>query len=196
MSQNYDHCYKLKQPVIVKRIAASVRRRIRHYIILQKAKDISIETIGGAQQINNILFLCYGNIYRSPFAEYYTRTVLNSNASPAITSAGFHDKTGRRTPEPFQMLAAEKSINLSGHRSRLVNKDMLANADLIVIMDRWNWENLYTAYDSYLNKVVWLGAFGNAGIEIVDPYGKSGSEAKKIMERICSACDGLVARFQ
>ena len=53
--------------------------------------------------VENLLFLCFGNICRSPFAEIYWNKVVVSIGckTPEVTSAGFVEETGRNTPNRF-----------------------------------------------------------------------------------------------
>jgi len=157
--------------------------------ILNKARKRSRQVVQRAR-IGHVLVLCYGNIYRSPFASALLRSILPGTAS--VSSAGFHPNLGRSTPSPFVRLGGQYGVDLANHKSEIVSPDQIAGADIIVIMDRWNWSSLKSTAPGCLGKVVWLGAFGTeADVEIEDPYGKDVSKTRRIARRLSDSTRGL-----
>lgn len=86
-----------------------------------------------------VLFICYGNICRSPFAaalfrrELAKRDRANEARGRAIRSAGF---TGSDRPSPSEAIAAAArfKIDLSPHRSAVITADAYRSAALVVTM--------------------------------------------------------------
>ena len=131
-----------------------------------------------------VLVLCYGNICRSPYAEVTTAS-RSKLADIELRSSGFFPVPGRKTPEIFQGLARQRGIDLSAHRSRLIDKKDLLWADVIVLMDQKNFEALREFDRKSLSKVVWLGAFDASGpLEIADPYDQPISVVETILDRM------------
>ena len=141
--------------------------------------------------MRRVLVICYGNIYRSPFAAEY----LKRHAPDAeIRSAGFHGKAGRPSPPAHVEAARARGIELAGHRSRIVGRDDLDWADTIVLMDRRNFTHLDEASADHA-KLVWLGALTDGPVEIDDPYGRSESEASRLLDRLEHGTAELAARI-
>lgn len=81
-------------------------------------------------------------------------------------------------------------VDLTMHKSKIISADVLKEADIILIMDRYNWDSLLAIDDSIRTKTVWLGAFSSSfNPEIADPYGKNENEAGKILEKLALSCD-------
>ena len=80
-----------------------------------------------------VLFVCTGNICRSPMAE-----VLFAHMAPEaeVSSAGTMDWSGQPAHEHAIAAMAERGLDLSAHRSRRLSDRMVDEADLIVAMTR------------------------------------------------------------
>lgn len=120
------------------------------------------------KRIASILFLCYGNICRSPLAEAIAARVFSQNM---VSSAGFHHGAGRCSPDYVVEEAWKIGIDLSEHRSKTVTREMADKADLIVIMDLRNYNLLRAAFPDAVQKTVFLGMLlPQPMLEIRDPY--------------------------
>jgi protein-tyrosine-phosphatase len=82
------------------------------------------------------MFICHGNIWRSPYAERRFAAAVASlgERAPRTGSAGF---IGPDRPPPDEAIAAaaEKGIDMREHRSRVAAAPELALSDLIVVME-------------------------------------------------------------
>jgi protein-tyrosine-phosphatase len=117
-----------------------------------------------------VLFLCRGNICRSPFAEGALR--LAGRASLECASAGSYPVAGRRSPEAVIEAARRLGVDLSAHRSRVLEPALADSADVILIFDREQQSTLEACCPEALDKVHYLGALDPTGpLEIGDPYG-------------------------
>ena len=145
-----------------------------------------------------VMFVCYGNICRSPFAEHLwnARTGERSLNGNGAISAGFHPRNGRTTPNWAQDLAAEQGVDLAKHRSRVLTKTMVESADAIFLMDRKNYRNLIGQFPWAKDKIYFLGLFAdNVWGEIDDPYGMSKDDARVCYQRLILSLDGLIRRI-
>jgi len=89
-------------------------------------------------------------------------------------------------------LAKEYDVDLTTHRSTVVSNEMLEWADIIIIMDRKNWEQLKVFDDYYREKIYWIAAGEASGsVEIQDPYGKGKEEVREIANSLASASEKL-----
>lgn len=149
-----------------------------------------------ARPLNHILFLCYGNIIRSPFAEcYWNSRIPNSSLNrPTVTSAGFHPRSGRNTPAWIVDLAAEFKVDLTSHHSRVLTKEDVEAADVILVMDRKNYQDLMAQYPMAKDKLYFLGLFSDDWqVEIADPYNGSIDDARESLQRLAKSLDGLMS---
>lgn len=92
--------------------------------------------------MTRILFVCMGNICRSPTAEAVVRHVIKNKGLESIIevdSAGTHDYHLGEAPDPrAQRVALKRGIDLSGLRARRVEPADFERFDLLLAMDREN----------------------------------------------------------
>ncbi|MGZ7076643.1 MAG: arsenate reductase/protein-tyrosine-phosphatase family protein [Candidatus Angelobacter sp.] len=158
------------------------RRLLRHHNALLHR----LTADGGP---GKIVFLCYGNICRSPLAAGLAEQRLSG---VSIESAGFHDQAGRSCPEKILRIGNSFGIDLSGHRSARVMEDHLANADLVVVMDLENLNRLRREFPEIAERTTLLGLFGAPGsLAIADPYLTGESATNRICEQVRAGIDGL-----
>lgn len=159
------------------------RRRLlrRHKALLQR-----LAAAGGP---GKIVFLCYGNICRSPLA---ARLAEQRLSGVAIESAGFHEQGGRSCPEKILRIGNSFGINLSGHRSARVMENHLANADLAIVMDLENLHRLRREFPEIADRTTLLGLFGTPGtLAIADPYLAEEAATNRICEQVRAGVEGL-----
>jgi protein-tyrosine-phosphatase len=80
-----------------------------------------------------VLFVCSGNTCRSPLAEALFRRLLDEAGRQDITvaSAGTGAYDGAPVSEGAYLVGLEQGLDLTGHRARLLDRDIVAGADLI-----------------------------------------------------------------
>jgi protein-tyrosine-phosphatase/predicted ATP-grasp superfamily ATP-dependent carboligase len=145
-----------------------------------------------APDLRAVLFLCYGNICRSAFAcAYWNQSGVS--LLPA-ESAGFYTQRDRRTPGRIAKLASKLGVELTGHRSRVVDAGAVERATAIFVMDGQNLEDLLTAYPVARGKSWLLGSFG--GVRVIrDPYVLSQIEASEALRQVKESVDVLLSRL-
>jgi protein-tyrosine-phosphatase/predicted ATP-grasp superfamily ATP-dependent carboligase len=105
----------------------------------------------------SLLFLCYGNICRSPFAEAVARQMLP--AGWQMASAGFFEAPGRPSPENLYRAALRLGIDLAAARSQRVTPELVASADLILVMDLENYRRVAADFPQAISRTTLLGLF-------------------------------------
>ncbi|QEY58298.1 low molecular weight phosphotyrosine protein phosphatase [Pseudomonas sp. C27(2019)] len=131
-----------------------------------------------------VLFVCLGNICRSPTAEgIFRQYVEKAGLSDKITmdSAGTSDWHIGKTPDPrTQAAAAVRGYDLSTLRGRQAVPADFAKFDLILAMDNSNLSNLQAIQpaNSKAELALYLPRFGISPDEVPDPYygGEDGFE--------------------
>lgn len=176
---------------MIVRIARSLQRRWRHRRYRRQAVEESRRNLAAASG-RNVLVMCYGNIYRSPYIGEKLRSRL-LESEWKVRSAGFHDRVGRPCSSNHIAMAAEFGVDLTQHRSARIDQSLADWADLIVIMDGFNRDAL-RAYAATDNKVIWAGAFNEGEqADIDDPYGRSPARIRQIVEQLDRSAETLAA---
>ena len=139
---------------------------------VQEWWEQKIKTVMGM----SVLFLCTGNLCRSPIAEGILRQRLAERGidSIAVSSAGTFAFTGRPAADLALKVAAERGVDISGHRSRHLTSQMLVTADIVIGMERDHTVEANVVVRDTSNKYVLLSDFGPPhlhGTDIEDPYG-------------------------
>ena len=128
---------------------------------------------GGVSIMTDILLVCTGNTCRSPMAEAVLRSMLAPRYPEAtIGSAGTGAWDGAPVSEGAYLVSLEHGLDLSNHVARLLTREMVEDASLILTMARHHRsrvEELSGEAKGYL-----LGEFAGltgADVEVSDPFG-------------------------
>jgi protein-tyrosine phosphatase len=146
-----------------------------------------------------VLFVCMGNICRSPTAEGVFRHLVAQQglAERIITdSAGTHDYHIGAPPDPrAQAAAARRGYDLSGLRARQVTVGDFAAFDHVLAMDEYNRELLHALCPpQYRARVRLLLEFadGTPLREIPDPYYGGAQGFEEVLDLVENAARGLL----
>jgi protein-tyrosine-phosphatase len=85
-----------------------------------------------------VVLVCTGNICRSPLAEALLRAALKERGVEGVdvSSAGTGAWDGAPASEGAYLVGLERGLDLSGHRARLLTREVVEQADLILTMAR------------------------------------------------------------
>lgn len=94
--------------------------------------------------MRRILFVCTGNTCRSPLAAAIATRIAGERAPNRfeIGSAGTDASEGAPASDGSLLVGLEHELDLSGHRARLLTRDMVAHADLILAMGPHHLERI------------------------------------------------------
>lgn len=135
-----------------------------------------------------ILFVCKGNVCRSPFAAAYARAVLNHGVQ--VRSAGYRPKAVRSCPPLGVEAARALGVDLSAHRSTGLTEGMVAEADAIIVFDYDSLRRVGAAFPAAREKVYPIGLLVTDGpVEVRDPYGGGLEEFARAYGAIRHAID-------
>lgn len=97
-----------------------------------------------SDRIKHILFVCTGNICRSPFAEGLLKKFVQKKGLDDIVadSAGLIALPGNSASGLAQKVAAGYDVDLSAHIAKAVKKDIVDKSDLILVMEKSHTKNL------------------------------------------------------
>jgi protein-tyrosine-phosphatase len=82
-----------------------------------------------------LLMVCHGNIIRSPFAAHVVERAVNGSTPVAIASAGLDAVQGRPAHPTAVQMATTRHIDLASHAARPITRELVAESDLIFVMD-------------------------------------------------------------
>lgn len=121
-----------------------------------------------------ILVVCTGNICRSPMAA----ALLLARAKRAghemtVESAGTWGVNGSAAAEHSIAVMTDRSISLEGHVARTVNREMLQEADLVIVMTRSHRDALNAEFPFARPKIRLMSQVSGIEYDIADPYGMS-----------------------
>ncbi|AMV27710.1 Low molecular weight protein-tyrosine-phosphatase wzb [Gemmata sp. SH-PL17] len=135
-------------------------------------------------QAQTVLFVCKGNICRSPFAHQIAKRLFPPNRT--CISAGYYPKANRPSPATAVTAAAQMGIDLSEHRSIQLTEELVNSADAIFVFDFENYERLIADYNCR-HKLHLVGAMSSGPIWIDDPYGQHIDQFIATYEKISKA---------
>ena len=152
--------------------------------------------------VHRVLFVCMGNICRSPTAEGVTRALAEKKGVAdgfEFDSAGTHGYHIGNPPDPrARQAAAKRGYDLSALRARQVNEFDFVRFDRILAMDLDNLSLLRKACAPELHAK--LGLFLEYAShfedkEVPDPYYGGPEGFERVLDMIEDAADGLISQF-
>ncbi len=146
-----------------------------------------------------VLFVCLGNICRSPTAEGIFRKLVEEAGLTdyiEVDSAGTHAYHIGEPPDPRAVQAASRrGVDLSWMRGRQATRDDLRQFDYVLAMDRDNLGTLQDMADDVTEHIRLLLQFAQAGVyedEVPDPYFGGPTGFERVLDMIEAAAQGLL----
>ena len=150
-----------------------------------------------------VLFVCTGNVCRSPMAEGIFRKMLGDRGLSDIVeadSAGTWALDGYPATPLAVQAVARMGVDISRHRARTVTVDDLREADLVLVMEEAHRIHLFHMAPELAHKVFLLSEMAGEHEEIADPYGTTRLEnyvltAEKIRDYLERGFPEIVKRL-
>ena len=143
---------------------------------------------------NSILVVCAGNICRSPTAEYLLKDKLKDQPTDnlqskqvKISSAGLTALVSKGAEATATSIALTKNIDMSDHKGRQLSSALIAENDLILVMEERHLTDLLGQYPQARGKTFLLGKWID-NTEIPDPYRQSHEAFDHVYQLIDRAC--------
>ncbi len=157
----------------------------------------------GQSEKVSVLFVCLGNICRSPTAEgIFCDLVEKAGLADQleIDSAGTGDwHVGKAPDERMQAAALSRGYDLSALRARQIQPQDLDSFDYILVMDEQNKvdvEDLASEME-HLDKIRLLLSYNPSAItEVPDPYYGGESGFHQVIDLVESACKRLLVQLR
>lgn len=118
-----------------------------------------------------LLFVCTGNTCRSPLAEGLARQIFGAEAE--IRSAGLSAWEGSGATSLAVEAGLELGADLNTHKATPLTGELLDRFDWIIPMTRDQERILVQQFPLLKDRIRRLGAWGDTGEDVVDPWGGS-----------------------
>ncbi len=122
-----------------------------------------------------VLFVCHGNICRSPMAEYVMKDMVHkaglAQHFEIASAATSREEIGCGVYPPARQKLAQHGIGCKGHAARQVRRDDYDRYDYLICMDRYNLRNITRIIPTDpQNKICRLLDFTHRPGDVADPW--------------------------
>jgi len=149
--------------------------------------------------VKKILFVCHGNICRSPMAEFVMKDMLEKNhlshlaeiASGATSSEELGCDMHRGTKKKLTQMG----IPFTRRRAWQISASDYEKYDWFIGMDRWNLKNMVNLFHGDPEgKVMSLLSFAGSSAEVADPWYTGDFDAT--YRDVVAGCEGILKRLK
>ena len=145
--------------------------------------------------MTKILFVCHGNICRSPMAEFVMKDLVKkaglAGQFEIASAATSTEEIGDPVYPPARRKLAEHGIGCQGHRARQMGKGDYARYDLLIGMDQANLRNMRRICGGDPEgKLHLLMEYASSWGEVADPWYTGDFEAT--WRDVLAGCQGLL----
>ena len=137
----------------------------------------------------DIVFVCTGNICRSPMAEGILRHLWARDGilNRSVSSMGIQGLIEQPAAELARQVCEEHDIDISEHLSRPIMSDEIQDAELVLCMEPAHQQYLSTFFPWKRDSIALLGAWPEKPTRkstIADPYGRSSRHYRMAFDTI------------
>ena len=150
--------------------------------------------------MTRVLFVCHGNICRSPMAEFVMKDMVHrrglDDRFEIASAATSREEIGNPVYPPARRKLAEHGISCGGHHARQMTREDYDRYDYIVGMDMANLRNIcrITGGDLEHKVSLLLDHTARAGQEVADPWYTG--DFDETWDDVTEGCEQLLAEIE
>jgi len=145
-----------------------------------------------------VLFVCTGNSCRSPMAAaLFKKAAQEKRLNVDVESCGITAFSGMSASKGAIDVLRHVGIDIFGHKSKPLNKELVNWADLILVMERGHKNSILRDWPQAQNKVFLLTEFAKSGEkDIIDPIGKPFEVYEELLMDLKFYLDKIIDRIE
>jgi protein-tyrosine-phosphatase len=144
--------------------------------------------------------VCAGNICRSPMAEYLLKKGLKESGlgerALEVRSAGTKTYNGTFAGDQTIYVMQARGLDISRHRTRVVDEEILSWADLVLCMEGEQRDFLHQSFPDAKDKVYLITDYCGGRGDIADPTGRPTSAYEECARKLEALTLALLDKIQ
>ena len=140
--------------------------------------------------MHSILFVCTANMCRSPMAEVLFEEIVRNEGEAEewwIDSAGVSAFDGEQATNNTRLVAAERELDLSAHRSKLTSRAVVEPFSLVLVMEERHRLMLREAFPDLSDRIYLLTEMIGRTEDVHDPIGTDIANYRAMAEEVNTA---------
>ncbi len=137
--------------------------------------------------MKRILFVCTGNICRSPMAKGLMAAELRRDGlddQVTVESVGVYALEGKPASANAVTTLTQREIDISAHVARTLDVADLKTADIVLVMEEAHRRSIFYTAPQFLGKVFLLSEMSGRHGDVEDPYGQALSEYERCADTL------------
>jgi protein-tyrosine-phosphatase len=119
----------------------------------------------------SVLFVCTGNLHRSPLAEYLFKNMLEDTTDWMVNSAGTYTRNGLPTNTEVLTVLRSYGIDANSHRTKIITRELVQDHNLVLCLASNHKEALRAEFPDLKERILLLSEMVGKTENVYDPIG-------------------------